>query len=31
MNELFDELITAANTILSPADRLYQKVNNANQ
>jgi methyl-accepting chemotaxis protein len=31
MNELFDELITAANTIISSAHRLYQKVNNANQ
>ncbi|MBA2876165.1 methyl-accepting chemotaxis protein [Anoxybacillus caldiproteolyticus] len=31
MNELFDELITAANKILSSTRRLYQKVNNANQ
>jgi methyl-accepting chemotaxis protein len=31
MNELFDELITAANAILSSAHHLYQKVNNANQ
>ncbi|QPA32596.1 methyl-accepting chemotaxis protein [Anoxybacillus caldiproteolyticus] len=31
MNELFDELITAANKILSSTHRLYQKVNNANQ
>jgi methyl-accepting chemotaxis protein len=31
MNELVDELITAANAILSSVHRLYQKVNNANQ
>jgi methyl-accepting chemotaxis protein len=31
MNELFDELITAANAILSSAHRLYQKVNDVNQ
>jgi methyl-accepting chemotaxis protein len=31
MNELFDELITATNTILSSAHRLYQKVINAKQ
>jgi methyl-accepting chemotaxis protein len=31
MNELLDELATAANAILSSAHRLYQKVNDANQ
>jgi methyl-accepting chemotaxis protein len=31
MNEPFDELITSANTILFSTDRLYQKLNNANQ
>jgi methyl-accepting chemotaxis protein len=31
MNELLDELATAANAILSSVHRLYQKINDANQ